>query len=74
MAFIKHTYEPIKITYINSKQREVIAYGVFSWPTIRIGSRCYFRAIDDENKLIKSNDKTGRQVGTIIDFEYLDTK
>lgn len=67
-------YEPIKITYINNLGREIEAYGVYSYPTIRIGSQCFFRAIHDDSELFKSTIKSSRKIGTIVNFEYLDIK
>lgn len=66
-------YEPIKITYINSRGREVVEYGAISDPTIYIGDKQYFRSLSDESILVKSinNDKS-INVGKIIDFEYLE--
>lgn len=69
---IKETYEPIRMTYLNSKRREITVYGVFSYPTIKIGSDSYFRELSNPSNLIKSNDRIGIKVGTILEFEFLD--
>ena len=67
-------YVPVKITYINSRKREVTVYGAFSSPTIRIGEKRYFRQISDPSKLVQSlkDGQSSKIVGTIIEFVYLD--
>ena len=63
---------PIRLTYLNSKRREVTVYATFSSPTIYVGEDRYFLALDDKTQLIKSNRGNGIRVGTVIDFEYLE--
>ena len=68
-------YVPVRITYLNSRRREVTVFGVYAPPTIRVGEKMYFRSLSNKNELIQTIDggNSSRAVGEITEFRYLDT-
>ena len=73
---IMQSFQPIIMTYLNSRRREVTVRGVFCDPIIYIGEDKFFRALSDPNQLVKSmkDGQRSRDHGRIIDFEYLPTE